>query len=71
MRKIALTLTAASALALGACQSKEADKVEDQAEAQADAIDAQADSMSANNPSTSRSAAASCAALACTKRRCA
>ena len=45
MRKMIIALTAASALALGACQSKEADKVEDQAEAQADAIDAQADAM--------------------------
>ena len=45
MRKFAITLTAASALALGACQSPQADKVEDQAEAQADAIDAQADAM--------------------------
>src|SRR3546814_9240738 len=38
-------LTAASALALGACQSPQADKVEDQAEAQADAIDNQTDTM--------------------------
>ena len=45
MRKIVITLAAASALALGACQSPQADKVEDQAEAQADAIDAQADAM--------------------------
>jgi hypothetical protein len=45
MRKIIITLSAASALALGACQSPQADKVEDQAEAQADAIDAQADAM--------------------------
>ena len=45
MRKIALTLTAASALALGACQSPAADKVEDQAEAKAEAIDDQADAM--------------------------
>ena len=45
MRKMIIALTAASALALGACQSKEADKVEDQAEAQADVIDAQADAM--------------------------
>ncbi len=45
MRKFAITLTAASALALGACQSPQADKVEDQAEAQADAIDDQADAM--------------------------
>jgi protein involved in sex pheromone biosynthesis len=45
MRKTIIALTAASALALGACQSKEADQVEDAAEAQADAIDAQADAM--------------------------
>ncbi|KTE22391.1 hypothetical protein ATE67_00050 [Sphingopyxis sp. H050] len=45
MRKTIIALTAASALALGACQSKEADQVEDTAEAQADAIDAQADAM--------------------------
>ncbi len=45
MRKFVITLTAASALALGACQSPAADKVEDQAEAQADAIDDQADAM--------------------------
>lgn len=45
MRKFAITLTAASALALGACQSPEADRVEDQAEAQAEAIDDQADAM--------------------------
>ncbi len=45
MRKFAITLTVASALALGACQSPEADRVEDQAEAQAEAIDAQADAM--------------------------
>ena len=45
MRKIALTLTAASALALGACQSPAADSVEDQAESRADAIDDQADTM--------------------------
>ena len=45
MRKIIISLTAASALALGACQSPQADKVEDQAEAQADAIDDQADAM--------------------------
>lgn len=35
MRKMFITLAASSALALGACQSPEADKVEDQAEAQA------------------------------------
>lgn len=45
MRKTIIALTAASALALGACQSKQADQVEDQAEAKADAIDAQADAM--------------------------
>ena len=45
MRKMFITLAATSALALGACQSPAADKVEDQAEAQADAIDAQADTM--------------------------
>ena len=45
MRKTIIALTAASALALGACQSKPADQVEDQAEAKADAIDAQADAM--------------------------
>jgi hypothetical protein len=36
MRKIALTLTAASALALGACQSPAADSVEDKANAMDD-----------------------------------
>ncbi len=45
MRKILITLAATSALALGACQSKEADKVEDAAEAKAEAIDDQADAM--------------------------
>ncbi|MGL3819815.1 hypothetical protein [Sphingopyxis sp. R3-92] len=45
MRKMFITLAATSALALGACQSPQADKVEDQAEAQAEAIDAQADAM--------------------------
>lgn len=45
MRKFAITLAAASALALGACQSPAADKAEDQADAQADVIDAQADAM--------------------------
>lgn len=45
MRKMFITLAATSALALSACQSPAADKVEDQAEAQADAIDAQADAM--------------------------
>ena len=45
MRKMFIALAATSALALGACQSPAADKVEDQAEAQADAIDDQADAM--------------------------
>lgn len=45
MRKIVVTLAAVSALALGACQSKEADRVEDKAEAQADMLEAQADTM--------------------------
>ncbi|WP_428683596.1 hypothetical protein [Sphingopyxis sp.] len=45
MRKMIIALAAASTLALGACQSKPADQVEDQAEAKADAIDAQADAM--------------------------
>ena len=45
MRKMFITLAATSALALGACQSPAADKVEDQAEAQADVIDDQADAM--------------------------
>src|SRR3546814_13333229 len=45
MRKMFITLAATSALALGACQSPQADKVEDQAEAQAEAIDDQADAM--------------------------
>ncbi|ALJ11391.1 MULTISPECIES: hypothetical protein [Sphingopyxis] len=45
MRKFVIALAATSALALGACQSPAADKVEDQAEAQADAIDDQADAM--------------------------
>lgn len=45
MPRFALAFTAASALALGACQSPQADKVEDQAEAKSDAIDAQADAM--------------------------
>ena len=45
MRKMFITLAATSALALAACQSPAADKVEDNAEAQADAIDAQADAM--------------------------
>ena len=35
MRKMFITLAATSALALGACQSPAADKVEDQAEAKA------------------------------------
>lgn len=47
MKKLIVTLAATSALALGACQSKEADRVEDQAEAKAEAIDAQADAMPA------------------------
>ncbi|KQZ77144.1 MULTISPECIES: hypothetical protein [unclassified Sphingopyxis] len=45
MRKMFITLAATSALALGACQSPAADKVEDQAEAKADVIDEQADAM--------------------------
>lgn len=45
MRKMFITLAATSALALGACQSKQADQVEDQADAQADVIDAQADAL--------------------------
>src|SRR3546814_16597379 len=45
MRKMFITLAATSALALGVCQSPQADKVEDQAEAQAEAIDDQADAM--------------------------
>lgn len=45
MRNFAITLAAASALALGACQSPAADKAEDQADAQADIIDSQADAM--------------------------
>lgn len=45
MRKFTILLTAASALALGACQSPAADKAEDRADAQADVIDAQADAM--------------------------
>ena len=45
MRKMFITLAATSTLALGACQSPQADKVEDQAEAQADVIVAQADAM--------------------------
>jgi hypothetical protein len=45
MRKMIIALAAVSTLALGACQSKPADQVEDQAEAKADAIDAQADAM--------------------------
>lgn len=45
MRKMFITLAATSALALGACQSPAADKVEDQAEAQAEVIDDQADAM--------------------------
>ncbi|WP_168454447.1 hypothetical protein [Sphingopyxis microcysteis] len=45
MRKMFIALAVTSALALGACQSPAADKVEDQAEAQADVIDDQADAM--------------------------
>ena len=45
MRKMFTALAATSALAVAACQSPEADRVEDQAEAQADAIDARADAM--------------------------
>lgn len=45
MRKVLITLAATTALALGACQSPAADKVEDNAEAQAEAIDEQADAM--------------------------
>ncbi|HMO74144.1 MAG TPA: hypothetical protein PKD99_14075 [Sphingopyxis sp.] len=45
MRKMFIALAATSALALGACQSETADRVEDQAEAQADVIDAQADAL--------------------------
>ena len=47
MRKMFITLAATSALALGACQSPAADKVEDQAEAKADVIDEQADAVEA------------------------
>ncbi len=45
MKKLFISLAATSALALGACQSPAADKVEDQAEAKAEAIDDQADSL--------------------------
>lgn len=45
MQKLIVTLTAASALALGACQSKEASQVENVAEAQSDLIEAQADTL--------------------------
>jgi hypothetical protein len=45
MKKIFVTLAATSSLALGACQSPAADKVEDQAEAKAEVIDDQADAM--------------------------
>ncbi|MGQ2932602.1 hypothetical protein [Sphingopyxis sp.] len=45
MKMLFVTLAATSALALGACQSPAADKVEDQAEAKAEAIDDQADAM--------------------------
>jgi hypothetical protein len=47
MKKILISLAATSALALGACQSPAADKVEDQAEAKAEVIDEQADAMPA------------------------
>lgn len=47
MRKLVVTLAAVSALALGACQSKEANQVENEAEAQSDMIEAQADAMPA------------------------
>ena len=47
MKKIFISLAATSALALGACQSPAADKVEDQAEAKAEVIDDQADAMPA------------------------
>ena len=50
MRKTIIALTVASALALGACQSKPADQVEDQAEAKADAIDAVAKAETACKP---------------------
>ncbi|MGJ8537388.1 MAG: hypothetical protein ACSHW2_09565, partial [Parasphingopyxis sp.] len=44
MKKMVFTTIAASAaLALGACQSPEADAVEDQAEAEAEALDELAD----------------------------
>ncbi len=45
MKKIFISVVATSALALGACQSPAADKVEDQAEAKAEVIDDQADAM--------------------------
>ena len=45
MRKVLIALAATTTLALGACQSPAADKVEDQAEAQAGAIDEKADAM--------------------------
>ncbi|KQZ73017.1 hypothetical protein ASE06_11255 [Sphingopyxis sp. Root214] len=45
MKRIFVILAATSTLALGACQSPAADKVEDQAEAQAEVIDDQADAM--------------------------
>jgi len=45
MKKIFISIATASALALGACQSPAADKVEDQAEAKAEVIDDQADAM--------------------------
>lgn len=45
MNKLLIGLATTSALALAACQSPAADKVEDQAEAKADAIDDQADAL--------------------------
>jgi len=45
MKKLFISLAATSVLALGACQSPAADKVEDQAEAKAEAIDDQADAL--------------------------
>ncbi|MDK2759954.1 MAG: hypothetical protein KYX64_01180 [Sphingopyxis sp.] len=45
MRKMFITLATVSTLALGACQSPAADKVEDQAEAKAEVINEQADTM--------------------------
>lgn len=45
MKTMLVSLAAVSTLALGACQSPAADKVEDQAEAKAEVIDEQADAM--------------------------